>query len=88
MKRFALFFSFLIVAKLSAVSKVDGQESGTKPLPPNILLVMADDLGWADLGFNGSRSGLTPNIDRLATEGMRLNQFYIGRRFVPPHGPR
>ena len=42
---------------------------------PNIVYIMADDLGWKDVGFRGSDIK-TPNIDRLAQEGARLEQFY------------
>lgn len=44
---------------------------------PNIVLIMSDDLGWADTGFHGSKAGLTPNMDRLAAEGARFSQFYM-----------
>jgi arylsulfatase A-like enzyme len=44
---------------------------------PNIVLILADDIGWADPGFHGGDPELTPNIDRLAEEGTRLNQFYV-----------
>ena len=44
--------------------------------PPNILLITADNLGYGDLGCFGSRSNLTPNIDRLAGQGARLTSFY------------
>jgi arylsulfatase A-like enzyme len=43
---------------------------------PNILFIMADDLGFADVGCYGQRDYLTPNIDRLALEGMRFTQAY------------
>ncbi len=42
---------------------------------PNVIIMMADDLGWADLGFRGSDIE-TPNIDRLAAEGVHLERFY------------
>jgi arylsulfatase A len=45
---------------------------------PNIILILADDLGWADLGCYGNTFNETPNIDRLAKQGMRFTQFYAG----------
>ncbi|SVD69713.1 uncharacterized protein METZ01_LOCUS422567, partial [marine metagenome] len=39
--------------------------------PPNIVLIYVDDLGWKDLGVQGSRYYETPNLDRLAIEGIR-----------------
>jgi arylsulfatase A len=44
--------------------------------PPNVVLIVADDLGWADLGCYGSRFHHTPHLDRLAREGMRFTQAY------------
>lgn len=43
---------------------------------PNIVFVLSDDMGWNQPGFNGGRPALTPNMDQLAAEGMRLNEFY------------
>src|SRR4051794_15813415 len=43
---------------------------------PNILFIMADDLGYADLSCYGRRDFETPNIDRLAAGGMRFTQAY------------
>jgi arylsulfatase B len=47
----------------------------TKKNKPNILILLADDLGYGDVGFHGSDIQ-TPNIDRLANEGVKLEQFY------------
>lgn len=44
--------------------------------PPNILLITADNLGYGDLGCYGNRENRTPNIDRLAAQGVRLTDFY------------
>jgi arylsulfatase A-like enzyme len=46
------------------------------PQPPNIVFIMADDLGYADLSCCGRRDFTTPNIDRIAQRGMRLTQGY------------
>ena len=43
--------------------------------PPNVLLIIADDLGYADVGFNGGKSFATPNLDRLAATGVNLTNF-------------
>jgi arylsulfatase A-like enzyme len=44
--------------------------------PPNVVLILADDLGWADLGVYGSSFYETPNLDRLAAQGVRFTQAY------------
>ncbi len=44
--------------------------------PPNIVLVLADDLGWMDVGYNGQEFYETPHIDQLASEGMIFDRFY------------
>ncbi len=46
------------------------------PIPPNVVLILADDLGWTDLGCFGSDLYRTPHIDRLAREGMKFTQAY------------
>ena len=65
-------FLFLIVYILSVPQWIDAAER------PNIVLILADDLGWADLGCYGNTFNETPNIDRMAREGMRFTQFYAG----------
>lgn len=51
---------------------------------PNIIYFIVDDLGWADLGCFGSEAIKTPNIDRLAAEGMRFTQAYAGCTVCAP----
>lgn len=48
----------------------------TKPARPNIIFVLADDLGWTDTGTYGSRYYETPNIDRLASQGLKLTRYH------------
>ena len=45
---------------------------------PNFVLILADDLGWADLPAYGNRYNETPRLDRLAAEGVRFTHFYAG----------
>ncbi len=51
---------------------------------PNILFILADDLGWKDLGCTGSDYYETPNIDRIAAEGMRFTQSYAACQVSSP----
>ena len=52
--------------------------AGVAAEKPNIVLILADDLGWADLPLYGNRFHETPALDRLAAAGMRFTQFYSG----------
>ena len=56
----------------------------TKTQRPNIIFILADDLGYGDVGFNGQKLIKTPNIDKLAREGMKFNQFYSGTSVCAP----
>jgi arylsulfatase A-like enzyme len=47
--------------------------------PPNLVVILADDLGYGDLGCYGSATIPTPHLDRLANEGLRLTNFYVGQ---------
>lgn len=52
--------------------------------PPNIVLIVADDLGWGELGCYGQEKIRTPRIDALAREGLRFTQFYAGAPVCAP----
>ena len=54
--------------------------------PPNVILVMADDLGWGDVAYNRNEVVQTPHLDALAREGIRFDRFYGRVRYV--HRPR
>src|SRR5436305_14580146 len=70
---------FLVVSRSSAVDL-----PAAKPSRPNIILILADDLGYGEVGCYGQEKIKTPNIDRLAAEGMRFTQFYAGSTVCAP----
>src|SRR5947209_7717191 len=51
---------------------------------PNVVLILADDLGYGDVGCFGQTRIKTPNIDRLAAQGVRFTQFYAGCTVCTP----
>jgi len=67
---------------LFGTSCQSGSDTGTDK--PNIVLITIDDLGWADVGCNGSTYYETPHIDRLAAEGMRFTQAYAAAAICSP----
>lgn len=60
------------------------QSTNSKKTKPNFILIVADDLGFADLGINGSLQIKTPNIDRLAQSGVRFTQGYVSSPVCSP----
>ncbi|MCY7359662.1 MAG: sulfatase-like hydrolase/transferase, partial [Rudanella sp.] len=52
------------------------------PIQPNVVVIMADDMGWSDIGGYGSEIP-TPNLDALAKNGLRFTQFYNNARCCP-----
>src|SRR5262245_16310036 len=63
---------FLTVFILSAIAIHPAHAA-----PPNVIFILADDLGWGDLGCYGHPQIKTPNLDRLAREGTLFTQFYV-----------
>lgn len=70
--------SFLLPTYLAVtvLLSVAAQGADSPVVRPNIVLVMADDQGWGDTGYNGHPELKTPNLDALALSGLRLNRFY------------
>ncbi|GAB3887128.1 arylsulfatase [Spirosoma agri] len=75
-------FFFAILSVLSLCTCLKAQSR--KPLRPNIIFILADDLGYGDVGVYGQKLIKTPNIDRLAAEGIRFTQFYAGTSVCAP----
>ncbi|MDR1865448.1 MAG: arylsulfatase [Bacteroidales bacterium] len=67
----------LVAAGMYSLTVVAHQPSGRRDRP-NIIFILADDLGYGDLGCYGQQHVKTPHIDRLAREGMRFTQHYAG----------
>jgi arylsulfatase A-like enzyme len=55
-----------------------------KPKRPNVIMILADDLGWGDVGFNGRKDYRTPNLDRFARQGMRFTRWYTAAVVCAP----
>ncbi len=77
MKNFLLFLLLpLLYSPFTAV--------GSGPGSPNIVLVMCDDLGWGDTGFNGNKIIKTPHLDSMAAGGLRFTRFYAAAPVCSP----
>ena len=58
--------------------------AAVEPTKPNVIFILADDLGYGDLGAYGQKKIRTPNIDRLAAEGLRFTAHYAGNNVCAP----
>ena len=79
-----LCFVFLAVPMLTCSGDSNQEQRPAVTLPPSIILMMADDLGWGDVGYNGNELIQTPAIDALARNGIRFNRFYAAAPVCSP----
>ena len=70
-------FIFIIITLLFGCSK-------NKNTPPNIIVIISDDQGYADVGFHGSKEIFTPNIDRIAKNGVVFTEGYVSYAVCSP----
>jgi len=68
----------------TSVSAAADQNRGKTSVSPNLIFILADDLGYGDLGCFGGKKIETPHLDRLAREGVRLTQFYAASAVCTP----
>lgn len=80
MKRVLLY----LLATSAIVPAVPLPHSGPLPAKPNIIYILSDDLAQGDVGCYGQKLIQTPNLDRMATEGMRFTQAYCGTSVCAP----
>jgi arylsulfatase A-like enzyme len=73
-----------LVFSLSLVLFVLSGKAESAETRPNLIWIMADDLGWGDLGSYGQQVIKTPRLDRMAAEGMRFTHFYAGATVCAP----
>jgi arylsulfatase A-like enzyme len=67
---------FFIVASLASAHAAGAQP---EPRPPNFVIILADDQGYGDVGCYGAKGFETPNLDRMAAEGVRFTDFYVAQ---------
>lgn len=90
LSRSAAYRSLLVLAVLSVFSWTTGATdrntgvSGRSSRKPNVVFILADDLGYGDLGCYGQTKIRTPHLDRLAAEGIRFTQCYAGSTVCAP----
>lgn len=76
--------AWVTLLAMAAPASLPAQTNATPPMPPaaprrpSIILILADNLGTGDLGVYGQQKIKTPNLDRLAAEGVRFTSFYAG----------
>jgi arylsulfatase A-like enzyme len=74
--------NILILLILITGSSLNIQGQITKK--PNVILIMADDLGWGDTGYNGNKIIKTPHLDQMAKDGIQFNRFYSASAVCSP----
>lgn len=86
MKSFAFLglLVFLFGCSSTGNNSTTQNEESPSPKKPNIIYILADDLGYGDLSVYGQRNFSTPNIDKLAAEGMLFTQHYSGSTVCAP----
>ncbi|HYT87473.1 MAG TPA: sulfatase-like hydrolase/transferase, partial [Gemmataceae bacterium] len=73
----------LLAVLLAPVSTAHAT-GGSKPPRPNILLIVADDLGYGDIGVHGGKAVPTPHLDKLAKSGIRCTSGYVSAPYCSP----
>jgi hypothetical protein len=76
--------AILLLAAVQLASLAGAHAADTPAKPPNVIFILADDLGWGDLGCYGNKRIRTPNLDGLAKRGTLFTQFYVNGSVCSP----
>jgi len=77
-------WSVAALCGLASAIPASGTDSATAPRPPNIVLIVADDMGWNQVGYHGFDWYETPNIDRIARAGLQFRDAYSSAPICSP----
>ena len=94
MKKTLIYLSLIFFVPITAYQVKSKQENNALPTiqntvqqkndKPNIIFILADDLGWGELGCYGNKFNETPNLDKLATQGLKFTQAYAAAPVCSP----
>ncbi len=85
MRTFQILLLFLIVSVVvGCTEQSQPQQVQSSSKRPNILIILSDDQGWGDVGFNGCTDIPTPNLDALASDGVVMTQGYASHPYCSP----
>ncbi len=79
LKTYPIIFLVILAIPLPEPANADDRSAS-----PNVIMLMSDDQGWGDVGFNGNDVVKTPNLDAMAAEGVRFDRFYAAAPLCSP----
>ncbi len=79
-----IFFKKALISLLALTTILGGQAEAKKQKKPNVIIIFADDLGYGDLSCYGNPTIKTPNLDNMASNGVKLTQFYVASPVCSP----
>jgi arylsulfatase A-like enzyme len=83
---FSVWKALLVVAALTAheVQPLQADQAEESNVKPNVVFILADDMGYGDIGAFGQKTLATPNLDRMASQGLRMMQHFSGSTVCAP----
>ena len=74
----------VLLCLLAIPSVARAAEASASDSPPNVIMIMSDDQGWGDVGFNGNAEIKTPHLDAMAANGVKFDRFYAASSICSP----